>query len=873
MRLLYHIGVFCTLAILLIQPVCADEPATGALRESEVVKKVFDNGLTVLIKEAHSHPTVSMEARFRTGSAQEAGFLGSGISHFVEHMLFKGTPSRGHGQIEKEVKSYGGVINGFTSFDTTGYSLSVESTYFKEGLALLADAVMNPSFDETEIEKEREVILKEIKLNKDNPSKRAFRLLFSNAYTTHPYRHPVIGYEPIFKKLKREDLRAYHKKNYTPANLVLGICGDVDTGIALEEIENLFKGYGRSIRRPVVLPEEPEQITEREYSQRAPVQLARLMIGYRSIEIWHKDLFALDVLASILGEGDSSLLHARLVEEERIAHSVSAFNYTPKDPGVFFISVLLDEENVPVAVKAIDEEIEKIKAGRIDNSHIEKARNRTLTSFILGHETVTAQARDLVEGEILVGNPSFSAHYLKGIEAAEKRDIVSVANAYLKEDARTIVSLLPEATEQKPIDKAGQTKDGINISKYRLKNGMSVLVREDHALPIVYIRAVLKGGVRVESIDTNGLSNMTAAMLLKGTKRRTRQEIARSVEEAGGSVSGFSGNNSFGIGLTLLSKDLDFGLGLASDVLQNSSFPREEFDKTKDLLLAAVKNREDDIFESGIKLFKENLFRDHPYRFTVLGEAGSVGGLTRKDCVNFYREFCVPPNCVLAVFGDVDAEDAIQKIERLFKNFKGSMPAQLLDETMEIETATVRDRKVMDKEQVLVIGGLKTIQIADPDRYAFSVLSSILSGSDGRFFYDVRDKLGISYTQGVSSAPGLDTGYFLFYIATSPEHAGLAKELIAEEIEKLKEGSVTEEELELAKSDLIGSHIRQMQSNSGLAFTSSLDELYGLGFENFKKFVSETRSVTKEDIDRIVKKYFDPRRLTIVTLGPLHDTD
>lgn len=873
MRLLYHIGVFLALASLLIQPVCADEPATGALRGSEVVKKVFDNGLTVLIKEAHSHPTVSMEARFRIGSAQEADLLGSGISHFVEHMLFKGTPSRGHGQIEKEVKSYGGAINGFTSFDTTGYSLSVESRYFKAGLALLADAVMNPSFDEAEIEKEREVILKEIKLNKDNPSKRAFQILFSNAYTVHPYRHPVIGYEDIFKKLSREDLVAYYKRNYTPANMVLGICGDIDTGIALEEIENLFKNYGRSVRQPVVLPEEPEQIAEREYSQRAPVQLARLLIGYRSIQIWHKDLFALDVLASVLGEGDSSLLHSRLVEGERIAHSVSAFNYTPKDPGVFFISVLLDEENIPLAVKAIDEEIKKAKAGRIDSSQIKKARNSTLTSFILGHETVTAQARDLVEGEILVGNPNFSAIYLKGIEGAEKRDIVSAANAYLKRDARTVVSLLPDAVEQKPADKAGQTKAEINIDKYKLKNGMSVLVREDHALPIVSIRAVLKGGVRIESVDTNGISNMTAAMLLKGTKKKTRQEISRSVEEAGGSVSGFSGNNSFGIGLTLLSKDLDFGLELISDVLQNSSFPQEEFDKAKDLILAAIKDREDDIFESGIKLFKENLFRDHPYRFTLLGEAQTVEGLRRRDCVNFYREFCVPPNCVLAVFGDVDAEAVIPKMEKLFKNFKGNMPAQILGEVLKIETVTVQDSKVMDKEQVLVIGGLKTIRIADPDRYTFSVLSSILSGSDGRFFYDVRDKLGISYTQGVSSAPGLDTGYFLFYIATSAEHAELAKQLIAEEIKELKEGSVTEEELALAKSDLIGSHIRQMQSNSGLAFTSSLDELYGLGFENFKKFVSETRSVTKEDIDRVVKKYFDPRYLAIVTLGPLRDTD
>jgi len=867
-RRLYYIAIICALSIAF----CI---GSARAKEPQIIKQVLDNGLTVVIKEDHALPIVSIEARFRIGSASEGRFLGSGISHFVEHMLFKGTPTRPHSQIEKEVKSYGGTINGYTSFDSTGYRLTVESKYFKEGLGLIIDAVTNPSFVEDEVEKEREVILKEIKLGRDNPGKRAFQLLMSHAYAVHPYKHPIIGYEELFKKITREDLIFHHKEHYTPDNMVLGICGDVKSNAVLRELEELTKNYKRGMGKAGVLPKEPGQIAEREYKERASVHLSRVLIGYHSVPIWHEDLFALDVLASVLGEGESSVLHTRLVEEEKIAHSVSVYDYTPKDPGVFFINVLLDEENIPKVMEAIDRELGIIKMGKIDKAQLVKAKNRTLASYLLDHETVQAQAADLVMGEILAGNPDFSKRYVEGIEGVIPEDVILAANSYLKENSRTIIHLLPKLTEEDKelTDLFVSGKENIEVKKTTLPSGMRVLVREDHSLPLVSIRAVLRGGVRVEDEEDNGISNLTAHMLLAGTKKRTKFKIYNSIEESGGAISNFSGNNSFGVSITLLSKDLDMGIDIASDILTNSVFPKSEFEKARELTLAAIKNREDDIFDCGIKLLKENLFKEHPYRFTILGEKETVEKLKRKSSIEFYKQFCVPPNLVLAVFGDVELEETIEKIESRFKRFKGEIPPRLAEETPKLKAIDAPDEKIMDKEQVLVIGGLKTIKVSDPDRYAFSVASSILSGADGRFYYDVRNKLGISYTQGVSSVPGLDRGYFLFYIATSAEHTELAGQLIVEQVERLRNDSVTEEEMQLAKSDLIGTKLRALQSNGSLAFETSLDELYGLGYDNFKKFDTEIRSVTKEDIKRIVEKYFDPEDLSIVTLGDLPSTN
>lgn len=609
-RRLYHIVTICVLGIVFcIGSVCALEP--------QITKQVLDNGLAVVIKEDRTLPIVSIEARFRIGSASEGRFLGSGISHFLEHMLFKGTPTRPHSQIEKEVKSYGGTINGYTSFDSTGYRLTVESKYFKEGLGLIIDALTNPSFVEEEVEKERAVILKEIKLGRDDPGKMAFQLLMSNVYTTHPYRHPIIGYEDLFKKITREDLVSYHKEHYAPNNMVLGICGDVKSDVVLQELEKLTKDYKRQMGKAGALQKEPGQIAEREYRERANVHLSRVLIGYHSVAIWHEDLFALDVLASVLGEGESSVLYTRLVEEEKIAHSVSVYDYTPKDPGVFFITVLLDEENIPKVIEAIDKELEIIKAGKIDKTQLAKAKNRTLTSYLLDHETIEAQAADLVMGEILTGDPNFSKRYVEGVEGISPEGVVSAANSYLKESRRTIIQLLPKLTEEEKelTDLFVSGKEKIEVKKTILPNGMRVLVREDHSLPLISIRAVLKGGVRVEDEENNGISNLTAHMLLAGTKKRTKFKIYNSIEESGGAISSFSGNNSFGISITLLSKNEDLGIDIVSDILTNSVFPKSEFETAKELTLAAIKNREDDIFDSGIKLFKENLFKEHPHRF------------------------------------------------------------------------------------------------------------------------------------------------------------------------------------------------------------------------------------------------------------------
>ena len=261
-RKIIHSIILLAVVSLWTLPAMAQSEIVEAIDKNGAQKHVLDNGLIVIIKEDHSSPLVAVEARVRVGSANEGEFAGSGVSHFVEHMLFKGTASRRVGEIEKEIKSYGGTISGFTSYDYSGYQFVVLKEYFVNTLDILKDALFNSSLDPKELERERDVILKEIRLNRDEPTRRLSRLLWSTTYRTHPYRHPIIGYQDLFSKLTRQDLLTYYKKMYIPNNMIVTVVGDIDTEAAYAHVVEAFGGVKRGTPPATARPIEKRQISK-----------------------------------------------------------------------------------------------------------------------------------------------------------------------------------------------------------------------------------------------------------------------------------------------------------------------------------------------------------------------------------------------------------------------------------------------------------------------------------------------------------------------------------------------------------------------------------------------------------------------------------
>ena len=263
----------------------------------------LDNGLTVIIREDHSAPVVSAQAWCKAGSIDEGRWLGAGLSHMLEHMLFKGTTTRGAGRIDQEVQDVGGYMNAYTSFDRTVYYINAPNTGAVVAVDLLCDIMRNATLPADEVEKEKQVILREMDMNQDDPGRRASRRLFETAYTRSPYRYTVIGYPDIFNEVKREDLVTFYREKYAPNNIFFVIAGDVLTETVEAQIRAAFAGARARPLPPAVLPQEPPQAGQREIIEEAPIEVGHFHIAWHVPDIRHRDTPTLDVLATLLGSG------------------------------------------------------------------------------------------------------------------------------------------------------------------------------------------------------------------------------------------------------------------------------------------------------------------------------------------------------------------------------------------------------------------------------------------------------------------------------------------------------------------------------------------------------------------------------------------
>ena len=833
-----------------------------------VSSKHLESGLTILVKESPPKNLVAINVTIKAAPLYEEEYLGSGISHLVEHMLFKGTRLRKPGDIEKEMRSYGGLINGSVSSDLTNYQIIVPSIYFPKAISLLKDMLLNAAFEKGELDREREVVLKEVRLNKDDPERKLIISLFENAYTRHPYKYPTIGFESLLKKITRDDLIRYYNRRYVPNNIIVTVVGGINANNAFSEIEKEFKDFRDPDYRPVNKGErEGLQMGKRLIEEDAPITLSYLALAFHSTGILNKDLFALDVLSMILGRGNNSRLNNVLVKTQRKVYSIQASNYTPQDPGLFMISAFLDKDNIETAHSLILEEIKKIKDSDISDKELETAKRMVASDYILARETIEAQAKDLGENQALTGDPDFFLRYVDGIGKVSKSDVKKVASKYLIDDNLTEVRLIRKDDGTLANMNMPRVPVEARFEKKILPNGLIILTRKDTKVPAVSITAAFSGGLLAENKKTNGISNFTAQMMLKGTKKRQESDIKGAIENLGGEIEPFSGFNSFGLNIIIMKDDISFALELIKDVAVNSVFPQEEIEKEKALTYAMIKDEDDDIFQKGALALRKNLFEDHPYGLRYIGEEETIHSITFDDLTKFYQKYCVPNNMIISVSGDIEPKSVVNKIETLFGDLiKRDVTG--LSKTMASFDKVKTQNIEMDKEQSLLLIGFKTVSINDPDRYPLQVLSSIFSGSGGRLFMSLRDRLGLAYTLGCEQKQGMDTGFMLFYVATTKPKLQQSKKLLFDEINSVRENMVTDEELNSAKKELISSHSVFMQTNAANTFKSALDELCGIGYDSMYKYEEEIGRVKKEDIKRVADKYLTPNAYAEIVIQP-----
>ncbi|MDQ3313017.1 MAG: insulinase family protein [Verrucomicrobiota bacterium] len=830
-------------------------------------KWVLPNGLTLLVQEDQSAPVASVQAWCGTGSIDEDEHLGAGLSHILEHMLFKGTKTRAANVIAQAVQDVGGYINAYTSFDRTVYWIDVPKAGVNAAIDVLSDAMMNSTLPAEEYAKEQEVIRREFAMGLDDPDRMAGQLLFATAYQRHPYRLPVIGLMDMFNQLTREQVFDYYKRRYVPNNFTFIVVGDVDAEKVHEQLAGFFEKYPAKALKPLYVPDEPKQLGMREGHQEFATELTRLSLAWHIPEITHPDVPALDLLSTILGDGRSSRLYRQVREEAGLAFGLSAFSYTPGQPGVLGVDATTEPQKREATQQLILQVIDELKQSGATAEELAKAKKISLSHHLAALTTMRGQASDLGSNWFLTRNLNFTRDYLEAVQAATSEDIRRVATHYLTTDNLTVTSLNPRGALRTKAKVADSRAAG-EIEKIELSTGLRILVREDERLPLISITAVFRGGLLAETRQTNGITRLMAKTLLKGTTTRTAEQIADTIEAVGGIIGSDSGNNSFSVSLDVTQPDLRLAGELLADVLLNATMPEKAVEREREVQLASILDEEEQLTSVARNILREALFMEHPYALRGKGSAEAVASLTRHDLLAFRDRYLVAKNGVISVFGNVKASEVKQLFEQTLATMQpghlalaDATPSRPVPKTVEVES-------IREKAQGVLMVGFRGADLFSPDHYALELIDEASSDLGSRFFIRIRDQMGLAYYVGSSQLQGLVPGMFTFYLGTDPQKLAPVKTALLDEIRKLASEGLTSEELERAKKKLIGQQQISNQSNDSLGYMTALDELYGRGFNHYQELERAVERVTLEDVKRVAAKYFQAQPYVLATVRP-----
>ncbi|MBT4274079.1 MAG: insulinase family protein [Verrucomicrobia bacterium] len=825
------------------------------------------NGLTIILLEDKNAPVVSVQAWCEAGSIHEDKWLGAGLSHVLEHMLFKGTTTRGKGRIDQEVQEAGGYMNAYTSFDRTVYYINTPSSGTHVAVDILCDIMQNASLPEDELISELDVIRREMDMNHDDPARRSGRGLFETAYLHSPYRYTVIGYPDVFNRISRGDVFDYYRKMYTPSNQFFIVVGDIDIKKIADQISAAYKGSPFSPLPPAFIPPEPPQLAPRQRVEESSIELGHTHLSWHIPDIRHEDLPALETLSIILGGGRSSRLYRSLREEQGIVHAIDAWTYNPGNPGLFGISAVFDGGQYEKAVQGIEAELQGVREKGVTSSEVAKAVKQFTSATLAARKTMQGQAQDLGGAWMAARDLGFSNRYLSQVQSITAEKIVEVANRYMFPDNRSTFALLPKGSSPVSLKKSANVHR-TEIEKWEPGNGMRVLFKQDDRLPFVEIRSVFFGGVLEESNADSGITQLMSQGLLKGTADRSAAEIMEAIEAIGGSVEAYAGNNSFGLNIEVLNQDVKFGLDLLRETLRFPSFPSTEMERERQVQMAGIRAQKDQLLGRCFKLMKKGLFGEKGYGLSNAGEESSVQSLSIEQIKSHHGRLVKPGNQVLSIFGDIDIEQVKKELSNLWEDSSESSMIELPQSPSETRVETLALSETCDKKQSVVVFGFPGTTFFDKERHALDLLQETCSDLGSRLFMRIRDELGLAYYVGAQHMPGIVRGYFGFYAGTSPEHVEQVKEEFKIQINKIKSEGITQQELDRSKAKMLGQKQIARQDLGHLAMASALDELYGLGFQHPLEEDAAIRAVSLEDVQKAAEKIFDLENSTVAVVGP-----
>lgn len=857
--------------------------ACDSHRQGDVKKEMLPNGLTVLIKEDHSSPVVAIVTWVKAGYFNEPDSL-TGISHLLEHMYFKGTEKRGTGEIARETRAAGGYLNAGTIYEHTSYYTVLPAESFATGLNIQADALLNSSIDADELTREAQVVIQEIKKKLDNPNSYSYEKLLEMAFEKHRIRRWRMGLESQVASWTRDDMLQYYRSRYRPQNIILSIVGDIRSDSALALVKERYSEFSPDGFATEFSPSEPQQTSFKYRRMTADISRNIVHVGFHAPGIHDDDLYPLVVLNFILGGGRSSRLYRTVKEEQGLAETIET-SYDPYEQvGYFVISAEQDAAAPLPLLKAAFEQLDRFKSAPVTAFELQRALNQVESAYLHSQEEVNAQAQTYAEYESY-GDYRLADNYLEKLRAVTADDIKRVANKYFDIDNCSVLEYLPadgqfdsyttqelagklskadvgaaKRPAEAEIPSSTTTAVGGNdlpdqpVKKVMLDNGITLICRENHALPLVSVAAYFYGGSSTEDESNCGITRLMAQTAIKGTANMSAAEIAARFEFLGSSLSYDADDDYFGFAFDSMSRNFEPSFNIFSQIILGPAFAADELAKEQKNLIAAINRQKDSMGSYPIELCRQALFENHPYGLPSLGTTEAIEKISADDLKTRYGQYVRSGNSVIAFMGDITLAEAT----RLTNKYLGKMTGGDRIPTSHINIQASRARTKIEqrnKAQTAQAFAFLTCPYADPDYEPLKVLQNIVSGMGGRLWTEVRDKRSLAYSTYCNQSSGALAGSFICYLATYPEKATEAREIGLKVLNGFGSEPPADEELQRAINYTAGSFSIYLQSNSACADLYARWELSGRGYRAVDDYPRKIRAVTSEEVLAVADKY------------------
>ncbi len=814
--------------------------------------QVSPNGLTTLVSPQHAFPLVSIQFWVQTGSVHEGAHLGAGLSHLVEHMVFKGTQEFSGRELNERVPALGGQWNAYTSTDRTVYYIDGPAEHWREFLHLLTELVFRPSFPAEEFACECDTIRREMAMYDDDPQDCAYRALMTTLFKAHPRRLPVIGSRAAFDSLTREDVLAYHRERYVPGNVFVSISGDVDAEEVLAAVEAEVASLPAAAAPPVpAVVREQRQWGFRLHRCEFAQPTSSLMLAWRTPNALHADAAALTLLSSILGDGRSAWLYKLFHDEQGLAHDISVSLIPDREgEGAFVIEADVEREQrdelrdailaYVATLPQLPEEEWKVALARALRQ-LRRQRLQTL-STVQGVATTQGLAW------FLSRNLDCMQEWHEALNRVTPQELAEVAARYFTPDRLTEVSVDPQGTNPPEAADAASAPLG-EACLHELPNGLRVVTRVDRRVPMVHASLAMGAGCPSEPAEKAGLNSLLAECLLKGTTTRSAAEVADVLESLGGSISSSAGNNSLSLSARCLAEDCDAMLELLADVLQHPSFPAEAVETEKQAMISDILDSEEDPVSLTFRHLRRLSYADKSYGHVSGGTEASVRALTRADLVTQHARLTCARNMVLSIAGDIEPESVLLRVSELFGALTSGCPV-----TRE-ETPSHRSGEEhldSDKAQAVLAVSMPGLAAGDDALILQLIFEEWCRDMTGPIFTEIREKRGLAYYASASSLLGVDAGSFYFYLGTAPESLAEARAVLEGEMTRLAREGMPAEALERARATALAARTFARQSCRKLCAAAAIDTLLGLGPDHDERAAERLRHVSVQEVNALV---------------------